>query len=72
MVTLSDLGVMLCELREEPSGLLALLSIVGFLKVLFACPGLLCAFSASKTTLGCHSPALDSGGREIWVSPLLA
>lgn len=41
---LSELGVMLSELREEPSGPPALLSIVEFLKVLSACPGLLCLF----------------------------
>lgn len=39
-MTLSEAGLMLSELRE-PSGPLALLSIVEFLKVLSSCPDLL-------------------------------
>lgn len=66
-VTLSELGVKLSELREEPSGRLALLSVVKFLKTLSTCPGLLCVAS-----LGCHSPTLDPGVWKIWLSPLLA
>lgn len=66
-VTLSELGVKLSELREEPSGLLSLLSVVKFLKTLSTCPGLLCVAS-----LGCHSPTLDPGVWKIWLSPLLA
>lgn len=38
---LSEAGLMLSELREEPSGPLALLSIVEFLKVLSSFSGLL-------------------------------
>lgn len=36
-----EAGLMLSELREEPSGPLALLSVMEFLKVFFSCSGLL-------------------------------
>lgn len=63
-MTLSELGLVPSELPEEPSGPLALLSTVEFLRY---CPAAQASF-ASKATLGCHPLTLTLEGRESGVS----